>query len=152
MSFNNYPVSAGSANLTEAQLFRRFLDAPVRTNPMSTLIAPVDDTWGSMEYEFCTHMMCESNCLPIDEDHIVEILRDCDDPEGAIKAAISDLEYLLGGFKMLEREFDILKKATRTKPPEDDEDDAAYDQWADNPRYALPVAEENVEAAVATVK
>ena len=43
--------------------------------------------------------------------------------------------------KMLQKEFDLMKEATRTEPPEDDAPDSAFSDWDRNLRYVLPVIE-----------
>jgi hypothetical protein len=149
----DYNKPASTATLTEQELFLRFLDAPLRRGPASTLLRQREE--GDLTADFTAEQcfynyyiaFCDS-CLETElPEKLLSALKEVDEPFGYLDGVIQDLKMLLSGMFMLQTEFNLVMESTRTEKPEEDAPDGAFKEWYKNPRYVLPVIENLEEAA-----
>lgn len=144
---NNTTTSTTGATLTQKELFQRFLDAPFyERGEISTLVATrrvSDITFGERLGGF------NSGFWPDHDLHefLLDELRNSDDPEYDLDEIVNDIAGMLRDFEDLRLGFVALCAATRTAEPHESASYEVFREWEDNPRYVLPEAAAEGEAA-----
>lgn len=127
-----------AATLTEAELFQRYLDAPVRSGATSsTLIADGSNMMVTARerYDDTAGFSCDLLAQFEGDEH----------PAFELERQIEDLTGILEALTVLKKDFDHLIEVTRIEPPADDAPDAAFRDWKHNPRFILPTADTRAE-------
>ncbi|WP_170402370.1 hypothetical protein [Ruegeria arenilitoris] len=149
-----YATSTNGATLTEQELFRRFLDAPVfQHSHKSTLVnnnAVSDET---MRDHLFGLSLCTCAGIPEDLlDQIVDDLRDSDYPLEELREVIDNLMGILKDMQKLEDEFSSVAALTRTQEPDEDASDEVFRAWEDHPLYVLPDSRSVINEAHAAIE
>ncbi|MDM8166999.1 MAG: hypothetical protein QUV18_13700 [Roseovarius sp.] len=121
------------ATMTEKELFERFLDAPLRAGPTSTLFEgkEVGETPG----EILGEPIYDADCIPEDMGIcMLDRLSESDDPAGDMEFAIDELCALVERLKIISREFNSLWDATQALMPDDAELDIIFNEAEKNSR------------------
>lgn len=130
-----------TATLTAKQLFNRFVDAPLRNVPRSTLVPSKPDDYGAWEGYVGFHYGVLSEEIP---DEIREAVCESDDPASELTMFITDLEALTEGLKLMFCEYLDLCETTEVDEPSED---STKGEWNGEPRYILPEMESGKEVA-----
>ena len=129
MAHDNTTAPDAATLLTEAGLFGRLLDAPVRERAaLSLLIQP-----GVNEYSLTDTLFgfFESTCFD-DFDlskNFIASLREVEDPAYELDRAIFDIECFLKGLRELQREFADLQNSTIAERPDGHATGEQIDAW-----------------------
>lgn len=144
---NNTTTSTTSATLTQKELFQRFLDAPFYEHgEISTLVATrrvSDITFGERLGGFNSGFWPDHDLRKF----LLDELRNSDDPEYDLDEIVNDITGMLRDFEDLLQGFVALCAATRTGKLGERASYEAFREWQDNPRYVLPEAAAEGEAA-----
>lgn len=133
-------TAAPAATLSQSELFRRYLEAPVRVDATSsTLIADPGRMFDTSARERfflpAFHEFLPNNFA----DSLLEEIASSDTPLFDMEMTVDALEVLLDTLKDMQADFARLAEVTRTEQPDDNAPEEIYNEWQDNPRYVLPV-------------
>lgn len=148
MCDTNYTNGPIPATMSQAELFRRFLAAPVRDSAVATTLISLGQASNeTMKDRLYGYLLWDTECFEDFDTRFFEMLDAHEDPADELFMVLSDLASVTAGVDMLLREFEALKESCLTEPPEYEEDGDAYHEWERNPRYILPVVAQASEVA-----
>ena len=136
-----------AATLSQSELFRRYLDAPVRVDATtSTLIADHGQMFDKPARDW---FLYEGFGDSLPSDYAEELLAQIEDDECPLfelERITGDLSNLLSALNALKKDFCRLTYATRTEEPASSAPEEVYEDWEQNLRYVLPVIEQKKAA------
>lgn len=134
------PKSPETATMTQSELFRRYLDAPVRVNATTSSLIADPGKMSDTTARDCFLYYGYGHSFPSDyaEELIAKIESD-ECPLFEMDKIVRDLSDLMEAMNVLKNSFDRLAEVTRTKPPANNAPASVVNDWQDNPRYVLPL-------------
>lgn len=145
----NTTTAPEAATLTEQELFQRFLDAPMLVKNTASMLVPNSfETHESVRDYFTGMLAFDTGCIDFEfAEAILDNLENDWEPEESIWATVEFLERAVLKLRKLGDDLHWLKERTRTEQPGEDAPDEVYMEWEDNPRFVLPVVDQQEEAA-----
>jgi hypothetical protein len=138
----DYITASTAATLSEAELFKRYLDAPARMGATtSTLVESIGKLYSA-------RMLFHHDCFYCVDDNFTEVIlryaEDCVSPSNALKNVLQDLTELVESVTDLKQDFERLAEVTGVYEPDEGMNvDLAFlvsQHLLHKARYVLPSA------------
>lgn len=138
----NSTTAPEAATVTEAELFRRYLDAPVRVGATNSML--VEDL-GTMHRTSAREKFAYDTSFPLLEpmleelpENLLSFIEENPDPIYVMEEYLAALEDLVSALKAVKQDFTRVAELTVIRK-DDGADETAYHGWDHHQRFLLPM-------------